>query len=153
MRFSIVVITIFVFIISPVHALDVSPDGPRLVELPEDASSVIVGNPSHATVALDNPRLMIISAGVPGVTKLTVLGKSGRVIFNERLIVNGARGGYIRIKNACINGGDVCQKTKMYHCENGEACHSIAVNDPAVSGGEQSGDGGSPDATLEGGEE
>ena len=89
---------------------------------------MIVGNPMHATVALDNPRLMIINAGVPGVTKLTVLGKNGRVIWSDRLIVNVGGGDYIRINNACINGGDECQSTKMLYCEDGEKCHSMMIN-------------------------
>lgn len=134
-------------------ALDVSPDGPRIVSLSEDAASVIVGNPAHASVVLDNPRLMIITAGIPGMTRLTVLGRNGKVIMSENIIVNGATSGMVRVRNACINGGEGCQPTKMYFCEEGDVCHNVIVNEPTVSGngGGASGPGGAAGeaATLE----
>lgn len=116
-------------------AINVSPDGPRIISLSEDAASVIVGNPAHASVVLDNPRLMIITARVPGMTRLTVLGRNGKVIMSENVIVNGAASGLIRVRNACINGGEGCAPTKMYFCEPGDACHNIVVNEPVMDGG------------------
>ena len=128
MRFCITVFCLCFFISLSVQALEIYPDAPRIINLPEDASSVIIGNPSHAYVVLDNPRLMIVTAGLPGVTQLTVLGKDGHIIWNDRLIVNVGGGNYIRINNACINGGDECQSTKMLYCGDGSKCHSVAIN-------------------------
>ena len=91
---------------------------------------MIVGNPAHATVSLENSRMLLVTAGMPGATSLTVLGQDGNVIMNEKLIVNGAAQGYVRVKNACINssGGD-CAETRMYYCEEGSACHNVVVAD------------------------
>lgn len=122
------------FISGQVFALDISPDSPRIVQLSEDASSVIIGNPEHASVAMDNPRLLLITAKRPGMTGLTVLGKNGQVILQENLIINGPTQNFIRIKNACINGGDGCQPTRMFHCEKDTACNNVIVSEPTVSG-------------------
>lgn len=139
---------------SHVLALDISPDSPRIVHLSEDASSVIVGNPEHASVAMDNPRLLLITAKRPGMTGLTVLGKNGQVILQENLIINGPTQNFIRIKNACINGGDGCQPTRMFHCEKGAPCNNVIVSEPTVSGqGGGSSNGDSQTPTLDLGED
>lgn len=157
---SVFFITFFVLVVLSfqVTALDVSPDGPKIVQLPEDGASVIVGNPAHASVVMDNPRVMMINALIPGMTRITVLGKRGNVIFNEHIVVNGPSENYIRVKNACINGGDACQPTRMYYCSEGRQCHNVIVDEPTVSGGESSSeeDGGIPsigDVADAGGEE
>lgn len=124
------------------NAIDVSADGPKLVHLSHDASSVIVGNPAHATVSLDNPRLLIVNAGAPGVTKLTVIGKNGQVILDDYVRVNAPTGNMIRVKNACINGGDVCQQTKLYHCQNGQACNTVSVSEAPYGQNGGGSDGG-----------
>ncbi len=122
------------FISGQALAIDISPDSPRIIQLSEDASSVIVGNPEHASVAMDNPRLLLITAKRPGMTGLTILGKNGQVILQENLIVNGPTQNFIRIKNACVNGGDNCQPTRMFHCKKGTACNNVIVSEPTVSG-------------------
>jgi hypothetical protein len=122
------------FISGQALAIDISPDKPRILQLSEDASSVIIGNPEHASVAIDNPRLLLITAKRPGMTGLTVLGKNGQVILQENLVVNGPTHNFIRIKNACINGGEGCQPTRMFHCEKGTACNNVIVSEPTVSG-------------------
>jgi len=158
MRFSII-LSLFVsfFLCSTgAKAIDVSADGPQLIHLSQDASSVIVGNPAHATVALDNPRLLIITAGAPGVTKLTVIGKDGQIILDDHIVVNSPSGNLIRVKNACINGGDVCQQTKMYHCKNGQACNDVSVSEPSYGqggGGSSTTDGAGQSTNGEGLEE
>jgi len=135
------------FISTSVMALEVSPDGPRIVQLNEDAASVIVGNPAHASVVMDNPRMLIINAGIPGMTRLTVLGRNGNVILSENIIVSGASDGFVRVRNACINGGENCQPTKMYYCEEGDSCHNVIVNEPTIAG--DGGDSGADSASLE----
>ena len=47
-------------IASHAHALDITPDGPKIINLNEDAKSVIVGNPNHINVVLDNPRMVVV---------------------------------------------------------------------------------------------
>ena len=108
----------------PIH---VSPDGPTIVRLSEDAASVIVGNPAHASVVLDNPQTLLINAGVPGMTSVVVLGKNGRVIMNKPIISNAPVGDLIRVQNACINGGEGCVANKIFYCAEGERCHDVIV--------------------------
>lgn len=142
MKIVSIIFGVLLFISTSVMALEVSPDGPRIVQLREDAASVIVGNPAHASVVMDNPRMLIINAGIPGMTRLTVLGRNGNVILSENIIVNGASNGFVRVRNACINGGDNCQPTRMFYCEAGDACHNVIVNEPSVSGGGSAGGAG-----------
>jgi hypothetical protein len=135
MRFGIIIFSFLVWFSAPAQSLSISAERPLLINLPEDAASVIVGNPVHASVVLDNPRLMIVTAGLPGTTQLTVLGKRGHIIWNDRLTVNSGGGDNIRITNACINGDDQCQSTKMLSCEKGGKCHSFVIQGIGVSGG------------------
>ena len=146
MRFLISCVTIFLVSVTfSVHAsIEVSPDGPRVVSLSQDAASVIIGNPAHASVVMENPRLMMINAGIPGMTRLTVLGRDGKVIMSDNIIVNGPTQDMIRVRNACINGGEGCQPTKMFFCEEGKQCHNVIVNEPTAGG---SGGGESADSS------
>jgi hypothetical protein len=135
MRNALFIIAAALFMM-PMHlsSLEVSPDGPQIIHLSEDAGTVIVGNPAHATVAMDNPRMLIVNAGIPGLTSLTVLSRTGKVILSDKIIVNGATENYVRVRNACINVGEGCQPTRMFYCETGTACHNVIVNEPVVSG-------------------
>ena len=106
----------------------VTYDGPTMIDLNEDATSVIVGNPNHAQVVLDNPRRLFINAGQPGMTRLTVLGQNGQVIFNRNIIVGGGSNQMIRIRNACINsGGAACQANRVYYCPEGRRCSDVSL--------------------------
>lgn len=113
----------------PTHAepIRVSPAGPTIINLDEDAASVIVGNPVHATVVLDNPRTVMVNAGVSGMTNLIILGRDGKVILNRPVISGGATGEMIHVQNACINGGDGCVADKMFYCAEGERCYAVNV--------------------------
>lgn len=135
MRIALFIMAAMLMSISlPVWALEVLPDGPQIINLSEDAGSVIVGNPAHATVAMDNPRMLIVNAGIPGMTSLTVLSRDGKVILSDKIIVNAAAPNYVRVRNACINGGEGCQPTRMFYCEAGTACQNVIVNEPVVNG-------------------
>lgn len=146
-RFFSVVFAIFLLCAQPVfaQAINVSPDGPTIVELPSDAGSVIVGNPVHASVILDNPRKLMINAGVPGMTSIVVLDQKGKVIFNRPVVSSAPTGKLIRVQNACINGGDGCAANKIYYCAEGERCHDVALpqeETALTSGGEIAEEGG-----------
>lgn len=131
MRILIIALTILITFPTLARALEVSPDAPLIVNLREDAKTVILGNPNHATVSLETARMLLITAGMPGMTGLTVLGNNGNVIMNEKIIVNGAAEGYVRVQNACINADGDCQPVRMYYCEEGSACHNVIVAEEA----------------------
>ncbi len=127
MRIILLTFLSFIAVIPAVLALEVAPDGPLIINLRQDAGSVIIGNPAHATVAMQNSRMLIVNAGLPGVTNLTVLDERGNVIFNEKLVVNSSTDGYVRVKNACINAEGDCQPYNMFYCIEGSACHDVVV--------------------------
>lgn len=120
-------------------AIRLSSAKPALIHLEEDASSVIVGNPVHASVTLDNPRMLMINAGIPGMTNIVVLGRNGQVIFDRAVISGSGSDDMVRIQNACVNGGDGCVANKMYYCAAGERCHDVAI--PQMAQGRQDASG------------
>ena len=133
----LIVIAAFMTLTAPVQAQDikVGNDGPVIITLAEDASSVIVGNPANASVVLDNPRRIMVNAGAPGMTRLTVLNVDGKVIFNRNLVVGAGGNGVIRIQNACINAaGGSCTPEVTYQCAEGQRCNRT-MPASAVDGG------------------
>lgn len=105
--------------------VNISMSGPEFITLSEDAASVIVGNPAYVSVAIENPRHIMLMPKAQGMTNVVVLGHKGNVIFNEAVIVGGPRDNYIRIQNACINGGRDCQPMKTFYCEPGQRCQDL----------------------------
>jgi|GEM_PF-5124416 len=118
----------------------ISMSGPEFLTLSEDAASVIVGNPAFVGVIVDNPRHIMLMPKAPGMTNVIVLGSSGKVIFDGAVIVGGPRDRYIRIENACVNGGKDCQPMKTYYCDEGHRCQDVG-NDTVVGGSNRSSGG------------
>lgn len=121
--------------------INVSPEGPQIVRLAEDAASVIVGNPTHATALLENPRTLIISGNQAGMTGLIVLGRNGEAILDARVIVGALSKDFIRINRACANGAEGCLPVSMYYCADG-MCHPTATEQPPVASGSSGAGGG-----------
>jgi len=106
--------------------VDINATSSKIVKLSEDASSVIVGNPSHVSVSMDNPRMMVMTALMPGVTQVIVLGAEGKVIWSDSVSVNRPTEQIIRVRNACINSDDAsCQAVRLFNCEDGAACENV----------------------------
>lgn len=106
-----------------------TPDKSEIVRLEEDAVSVIVGNPDHLGVLMDDARLLILVPRQPGATYLTLLNKDGQVIMQRHVIVSVANRDYIRIRRSCGaaggKGGEGCQETSVYYCKG--MCHETAL--------------------------
>ncbi len=108
--------------------LNLSPDKSELVRLDREASSVVVGNSSHATVMLDTPRLAVVIPRSSGATYFTVLDKAGNVIMQRHIIVAAPKKNYVRIRRSCNatssgGSGGNCQPTSVYFCP--DMCHEI----------------------------
>lgn len=123
-------------------ALQLTPDKSELVRLDRDAGSVIVGNPDHLGVLMDNRRLLILVPREPGATYLTVLDSAGDVVMQRHVIVVSPKENYIRIRRSCASGDRGCEPTSVYYCPG--MCHPVGLvtardsgNVPAVpaSGG------------------
>lgn len=118
-------------------ALRLTPDKSELVRLDREASSVIVGNPAHATVMLDTPRLAVVIPREAGATYFTALDKAGNVIMQRHVIVAAPKKNYIRVRRNCnaagsAGNGRTCEPTSVYFCP--DMCHEITGNSGENSG-------------------
>ncbi|MFA5593616.1 MAG: pilus assembly protein N-terminal domain-containing protein [Micavibrio sp.] len=111
--------------------LNLMPDKSELVRLDREASSVIVGNPSHIAVLLDSPRLAVVVPRASGATHFTILDKDGNVIMQRHAVVAAPKKNYVRIRRSCnaTQGGNSrtnrdCQPTSVYFCP--DMCHEIS---------------------------
>lgn len=96
----------------------------EFVQLEQDASSVIVNNPAHASVMLDTPRLLIIVPHQPGVTSFTVLDQEGKTILQKDIIVSNVEKKYVRVRRMC--GDDPsCRPDSYYYCPDG--CYEVST--------------------------
>lgn len=136
-------------------ALRLTSNKDQIIRLDQDAASVIVNNPAHATVLLDSPRLLIIMPRDPGATSFKVLNGDGAVILQKDIIVTNAQPKYVRIRRMCT-GGAGCVPEAYFYCPDG--CYEVtpvaggtgAIGiPPPIGGGHKSSDMGD----LNGGEQ
>lgn len=103
-----------------------SPDGPAIIKLNEDAGSVVIGNPAHATALLENPRMMMLVPQAPGATKVMVLNREGKAILNRHVLVGTGRSGFMRVNRVCaLSSGGQCAPVSMYYCP--DKCYETSV--------------------------
>lgn len=108
--------------------LRLTPDKTEMVSLERDAQSVIVGNPDHASVLIENPRLLLFVPRNPGATHVSILDKDGEIIMQRHVVVAAPREKYVRIRRSCANAtrqGN-CQPVSVYYCP--DMCHEVSVD-------------------------
>lgn len=112
--------------------LRLAPGQSQTVALSRDAASVVVANPAHASVFLDNPRLMVIVPRATGATSFTVLDNKGETILTQQLVVNEMENkSYVRVTRICDAAGGnagTCAPTTVYYCP--DNCVPVAVQRP-----------------------
>ena len=136
----------------PTHPdIYLTPDKSELVRLETDASSIIIGNPTHVSVLADNARTLVFIPQVPGATYVTILDKDSRVIMQRHVIVAAPKDQYVRIRKSCAaSESETCQETNVYYCP--DACHEIGVmaeqldNAGGAGGASSETEGGAGDA-------
>lgn len=111
--------------------LSITSDKSELVRLDSDAASIVVGNPDHLGVLMDNRRLLILVPRAPGATYMTVLNSAGEVIMQRHVIVGTPKADYIRIRRSCA-GQKNCQETSVYYCPG--MCHPVGIVGEAKGG-------------------
>ena len=94
-----------------------------LLKLDQDAVSVIVNNPEHASVMLDTPRLLIVIPHQPGATSFTVLDANGNSIMQKDVIVTNVQEKYVRIRRMCASGDSSCADNAYFYCPDG--CYEV----------------------------
>ncbi|MDE2336397.1 MAG: pilus assembly protein N-terminal domain-containing protein [Alphaproteobacteria bacterium] len=106
-------------------------DQNSILRLQHDAVSVIVNNPGNVGVALDNPRLLILTPHAAGATSMIVLGRGGQVIFRRDIIVSNLQKKYLRVRRVC-DGNGACADVSYSYCPDG--CYDVTPI-PAAGGG------------------
>jgi len=133
----------------PDAPLRLTPDRAQTLQLDQDAVSVVVTNPAHASVLLDTPRTLVIMPRTPGSTSFTVLdGKGGIVLQKTVIVATAAEANYVRIRRMCSPNDNTCVPAAYYYCPDG--CYEVQpvqpvqgeVNLPPATGGGNSGGGG-----------
>jgi Flp pilus assembly secretin CpaC len=132
------------------EVLHLSPSSAEVVELPDAAGTVVVGNPVYLTAALDNPKLLILIPGQPGATTLTVLDRNGRPLYLRQVVVSAHAPGHVTVTRDCANApGSYCQPVSMLNCTEGH-CVEIAGTNTAGGGSNSTVSGSSGGAAAEG---
>ncbi len=113
--------------------LKITMDQTKLIHLKQDAADVIVDNPGHVSVALDNPRLLIVTPHNPGVTSMTVLDSGGETIMRRDIIVTNVQQNYVRVRRMCNGSDPTCSATSYAYCPDG--CYEVTAVPDSASGG------------------
>jgi hypothetical protein len=112
-------------IVKEPSALRLSTGQSKNITLDEDAASVIVANPAHATVFLDSARSLIIVPRAVGATNFKILNRQGQVILNQAIVVNDTDdSAYVRVTRICGNTPN-CQGSTTYFCP--DNCVPVSV--------------------------
>lgn len=102
-----------------------TPDKSELIHLDKAASSIIVGNPLHLSVVMDNTKLLILVPKEPGATHMTILDAEGNIIMQRHVLVASPQKKYVRIRRSCA-GDSSCEETSVYYCPG--ICHKVLLN-------------------------
>lgn len=113
--------------------LRLTPDKTEMVPLDRDAHSVIVGNPDHASVLIENARMLLFVPRSPGATHVSILDKDGGIIMQRHVVVAAPREKYVRIRRSCANAtrqGN-CEPVSVYYCP--DMCHEVSIDANSTS--------------------
>lgn len=119
--------------------LRLAPGKSQTINLSRDAASVIVANPTNASVFLDNSRLLVIVPRAPGATGFTVLDKDGKEILNQQIVVDQADDPtYVRVTRICgaATQGSLsnnCIPSSVYFCPDNCVPVSVPQADPGTT--------------------
>jgi hypothetical protein len=72
--------------------ITVSVDQAQVLKLPDKVTTVVIGNPLIADAALQSGGIMVVTGKGYGSTNLLALDRSGRVIMDKTVEVNGPTG-------------------------------------------------------------
>jgi Flp pilus assembly secretin CpaC len=72
--------------------LDIVLDQATLMKLPEKVSTIVVGNPLIADVAVQSGGLVVVTGKGFGATNIIALDRTGAVLMERSIVVSGASG-------------------------------------------------------------
>jgi hypothetical protein len=74
------------------ETMEVVLDQATLMKLPEKVSTIVVGNPMIADIAIQSGGLVVVTGKGFGSTNLIALDRSGTVLMERNVVVSGPRG-------------------------------------------------------------
>ncbi len=74
------------------ETIDVVLDQAALMKLPEKVSTIVVGNPMIADIAIQSGGLVVVTGKGFGSTNLIALDRAGTVLLERSIVVSGPRG-------------------------------------------------------------
>lgn len=118
-------------VVDAAPVMRLTPDKSEIVELNQEAASVIVGNPAHINVILDTPTKAIVVPRASGSSHFSVIGRNGDMIMQRHVVVGApkaqGKNKYVRIRRSCgASSNRNCQETSVYFCP--DSCHEVQEN-------------------------
>lgn len=77
--------------------LDVALDQATLMKLPEKVSTIVIGNPLIADVAVQSGGLVVVTGKGFGATNLIALDRAGAVLMERSIVVRGPGGPTVQV--------------------------------------------------------
>ena len=77
--------------------LGIELDQATIMKLPEKVSTIVVGNPLIADVAVQSGGLVVVTGKGYGTTNLIVLDRSGTVLMERSIVVRGANANTVAV--------------------------------------------------------
>lgn len=74
------------------ETMDVFLDQAALMKLPDKVSTIVVGNPMIADIAVQSGGLVVVTGKGFGTTNLIALDRAGSVLMEKNIVVSGPRG-------------------------------------------------------------
>lgn len=74
---------------APADPLVVVLDQARIVKMPENVATIVIGNPLIADISVQAGGMMVITGKGYGVTNLVALDRAGKTLMNEAVQVQG----------------------------------------------------------------
>jgi len=79
------------------NTLDVVLDQATLMKLPDKVSTIVVGNPMIADVAVQSGGLLVVTGKGFGATNLIALDRAGTVLMERSIVVSGPTGPTVQV--------------------------------------------------------
>lgn len=90
-------VALFPAAVRAADALDVVLDQATLMKLPEKVSTIVVGNPLIADVAVQSGGLVVVTGKGYGSTNLIALDRAGAVLLERSIVVKSATGSNVQV--------------------------------------------------------
>ena len=132
------------------ETIEVVLDQAALMKLPDKVSTIVVGNPMIADIAIQSGGLVVVTGKGFGATNLIALDRSGTVLLERSIVVSGPRGRdtvqvYRGVQRETYSCTPTCER-RITLGDSAEYFGAIAAQADARNGAAASGGGGAAKA-------